>query len=201
MASYVVGLTGGIGSGKTAVSDRFAALGIEVADSDVAARQMVQPGQPALAQIAARFGAEVLQDDGTLNRALLRERIFADRVQRRWLERLLHPLINGLVADQLAAARSSYAILVNPLMQSRDPRADRILVVDVPEDVQVQRTIRRDGVGEAQARAIVASQTARAARLAFADDVIVNDDTLPALQTKVDALHERYLALSRERLS
>ena len=201
MANYVVGLTGGIGSGKTAVSDRFSALGIEVADSDVASREVVAPGQPALTKIAARFGADVLQDDGTLNRALLRERIFADRTKRRWLEQLLHPLINALIADKLAAARSPYAILVNPLMQQRDPRANRILVVDVPEAVQVQRTIHRDGVDEAQARAIVASQTERTARLAFADDTIVNDGTLAALHDQVDALHERYLALARERLS
>ena len=196
MASYVVGLTGGIGSGKTAVSDRFGALGIEVADSDVASRQVVAPGQPALAAIVARFGSGVLQEDGSLNRAALRERIFADPLERRWLERLLHPLINALIAEQLAAARSGYAILVNPLMRGRDPRANRILVVDVPEDIQIRRTMRRDGVSATQARTIVASQTERATRLTFADDVIVNDSDLATLHTKVDALHERYLTLA-----
>ena len=196
MASYVVGLTGGIGSGKTAVSDRFGALGIEVADSDVASRQVVEPGQPALAAIVARFGSGVLQEDGSLNRAALRERIFADPLERRWLERLLHPLINALIAEQLAAARSGYAILVNPLMRNRDPRANRILVVDVPEDIQIRRTMRRDGVSATQARAIVASQTERTTRLTFADDVIVNDSDLATLHTKVDALHDRYLTLA-----
>lgn len=198
MARYVVGIAGGIGSGKTAVSDRFGAHGIEVVDADVAAREVVAPPQPALAEIAAHFGPDVLQDDGTLDRSALRTRIFADPGQRRWLERLLHPLINALIAEQLAAAPSAYAILVNPLMRNRDPRADRILVVDVPLEVQIQRTKRRDGVSEEQVRAIVASQTDRAARLAFADDIVRNDSSLAALHEQVDELHRRYLGFAAE---
>ena len=198
MAEYVVGITGGIGSGKTAVSDCFRTLGIEVVDADVEARGVVEPGQPALAEIAGRFGTEVLQRDGTLDRAALRERVFADAAERRWLERLTHPRINAGIADGLRAARSPYAILVNPLMRGRDPRAHRILVVDVPEAVQVRRTMARDGVTEAQARAVLASQIDRARRLEFADDVIVNDGALADLQAAVDSLHSRYLNYAAE---
>ena len=198
MAEYVVGITGGIGSGKTAVSDRFRTLGVEVVDADVEARRVVEPGQPALAEIAARFGIQVLQRDGTLDRAALRERVFADAAERRWLERLTHPRINAGIADGLRAARSPYAILVNPLMRGRDPRAHRILVVDVPEAVQVQRTMARDGVTEGQARAVLASQIDRASRLEFADDVIVNDGALADLQAAVDSLHWQYLNYAAE---
>ena len=199
MANYVVGLTGGIGSGKTAVSDRFQALGIAVVDADVAARRVVEPGEEALAAIAERFGTAMIQDDGTLNRAALRERVFQDSAERRWLERLTHPRINRLMRDQLAAAPSPYAILVNPLMRARDLRAHRILVVDVPESVQIERTIARDKVSESQARAIVASQTSRADRLAFADDIIVNDGGLRNLDEQVAHLHARYRKLARPR--
>ena len=198
MAEYVVGITGGIGSGKTAVSDRFRTLGIEVVDADVEARRVVEPGQPALAEIAARFGTQMLQRDGTLDRAALRERVFADAAERRWLEQLTHPRINAGIADGLRAARSPYAILVNPLMRGRDPRAHRILVVDVPEAVQVQRTMARDGVTEGQARAVLASQIDRASRLEFADDVIVNDGALAGLQATVDSLHRQYLNYAAE---
>lgn len=193
MADYVVGIAGGIGSGKTAVSDRLAKHGVTVVDADVASRDVVRPGEPGLAAIEERFGAGVIDGGGELNRAALRERIFGDAQERRWVERLLHPAINRLLAERLAAAPSAYAVLVNPLMRARDPRADRILVVDVPECVQIRRTVARDDVSEAQARAIVASQTPRETRLAFADDVIVNDGTLPRLHAAVDRLHDRYL--------
>ncbi len=201
MANYVVGIAGGIGSGKTAVSDRFQALGIAIADCDVAARRVVEPGQPALAAIAARYGAEMLQADGTLDRAKLRERIFADVKERHWLNQLTHPHINRLVADELAAAASPYAILVNPLMRGPDPRAHRILVVDVPESVQIARTVARDGVSSRQARATLASQTDRTTRLRFADDVIVNDGSLADLDAAVARLHARYLQLSQAHLA
>ena len=193
MADYVVGIAGGIGSGKTAVSERFQAHGIDVVDADVEARRVVEPGQPALTEIAARFGAAILQSNGTLDRAALRRKVFADPRERRWLERLTHPQINARIAAGLLAATSPYAVLVNPLMRARDSRARRILVVDVPEALQVQRTMARDGVTEAQARAVLASQIDRAARLAFADDVIVNDRTLADLQAAVDRLHQQYL--------
>lgn len=159
---------------------------------------MVEPGEAALDAIAARFGAEVLGSDGRLDRARLRDRVFQDADQRRWLEQLLHPLINRRMAEQLRAATSPYAVLVNPLMRGRDPRANRILVIDVPEALQVRRTMARDGVDEAQARAVLAAQIDRRQRRTFADDVIVNDGTLAELGAAVDALHERYLRLAAE---
>ena len=196
MANYVVGIAGGIGSGKTAASDRFAALGIVVVDADVESRRAVAAGEPALAAIAAHFGEHILQADGTLDRSALRQAVFQDAAERQWLERLLHPRINQRIAAGLAQAESPYAVLVNPLMRQRDPRANRILVIDVPEDVQIGRTMARDDSTAEQAQAIIASQTPRAARLAFADDVIVNDGTVAALHTEVDGLHHRYLALA-----
>lgn len=198
MADYVVGIAGGIGSGKTAVSERFETHGIDVVDADVEARRVVAPGKPALAAIAERFGAEILQPDGALDRAALREKVFSNVRQRRWLEQLTHPRINQRIAAGLLAAASPYAVLVNPLMRGRDPRAHRILVVDVPESVQVQRTMARDGVSAAQARAVLASQIDRAARVRFADDVIVNDGTLAQLHAAVDRLHRRYLGYASD---
>ena len=198
MASYVVGLTGGIGSGKSAASERFRALGVAVVDADVESRRVVEPGEAALDAIVARFGAGVLGRDGHLDRARLRERVFEDAGERRWLEQLLHPLINRRMAEQLREAASSYAVLVNPLMRGRDTRANRILVIDVPQAVQVRRTMTRDGVDEAQARAVLAAQIDRRQRRSFADDVIVNDGTLVELCAAVDALHARYLRLAAE---
>ena len=196
MAKFVVGITGGIGSGKTAVSDRFRELGVTVVDADVAARVVVEPGQPGLDDVTARFGTGVLNKDGTLDRAALRARIFEDPAERRWLERTLHPRINQLIADDLAAATSAYAVLVNPLMRGRDPRADRILVVDVPEEVQIARTVARDDVDEEQTRAIIASQLDRESRRHLADDLVSNDSSLADLHAAVDHLHRCYLALA-----
>lgn len=197
MANYVVGLTGGIGSGKTTASDRFRVLGVTVVDADVESRRVVEPGQPALRAVVGRFGEEVLTADGRLDRPRLRERVFHDAEARRWLERLLHPLVNQRMAEQLRQADSSYALLVNPLMRAREPRANRILVIDAPEEAQLRRTMRRDDVDEAQARAVLAAQVGRKQRLAFADDVIVNDGDLAALRDAVDVLHQRYLRLAR----
>ena len=196
---YVVGIAGGIGSGKSAVSERFAQLGIEVVDADVEARRVVEPGAPALVDIVERFGDAVLQGDGTLHRARLRALVFQKAEDRQWLERLLHPRINQRIARGLRDAASPYAILVNPLMRAADPRADRILVVDAPEHMQIARTMARDGGSEEQARAIMASQIDREARLAFADDVIVNDKGLDDLRTAVADLHQRYLDLAAAR--
>lgn len=199
MAPFVVGIAGGIGSGKTAASERFAAWGVAVVDADVEARRVVVPGEPTLAAIAERFGEQILRQDGTLDRSALRERVFQAAAERQWLERLLHPRINQRIADGLQRAESAYAVLVNPLMRARDARANRILAIDAPEALQVQRTMARDGSTEAAARAILASQTDRATRLGFADDVIVNDGTLTALRAAVDRLHRRYLALAAAR--
>lgn len=198
---FVVGITGGIGSGKSAVSDRFKRLGIKVVDADVASREVVKPGQPALLAISQHFGSDVIQADGSLDRARLRALVFADPRERVWLERLLHPLINEYLRQELASATSPYAILVSPLMmetgQSRFTH--RMLVVDVPEEVQLARTMARDSNNEAQVKAIMAAQASRESRLATADDVIQNDAGFEALDAAVKQLHERYLELAKER--
>jgi dephospho-CoA kinase len=198
MSKLVIGITGGIGSGKTAVSDRFQDLGITVVDADIASRVVVEPGRPALAAIAEHFGAGALNADGSLNRAELRKRVFADPEERRWLEQLTHPLINQYLVEQLSKAESPYAILVSPLLaetgQSRF--CHRILVVDVPTDLQVQRTMSRDANDEAQVRAIIAAQASREERLALADDVIVNDQGLEHIDAEVQRLHQIYLEMA-----
>lgn len=198
MSKLVIGITGGIGSGKTAVSDRFQALGITVVDADIAARVVVEPGRPALAAIAEHFGKDAINDDGTLNRAELRKRVFADPAERKWLEQLTHPLINEYLGEELARARSPYAILVSPLLvetgQSRF--CQRILVVDVPVELQVQRTMSRDSNDEAQVRAIIKAQASREQRLELADDIIVNDQDLEHVDREVERLHRSYLELA-----
>ena len=195
---FVVGITGGIGSGKSAVSDRFKALGIKVVDADIASREVENPGQPALLAIAQHFGAEVIRADGSLDRARLRALVFADPNERLWLEALLHPLINDYIRQELASATSRYAILVSPLLvetgQSRFTQ--RILVVDAPEDAQLARTMARDSNDAAQVKAIMAAQVSRDARLATADDVIKNDSGFDALDKAVDLLHHRYMDLA-----
>ena len=195
---FVVGLTGGIGSGKTAVSDRFAALGIKIVDADVAARIVVEPGRPALAEIAEHFGAEVIDPSGALDRAALRTRVFSDPDARRWLEQLLHPRIADEIRRGIESATSPYTMLVSPLLleAGQAAYAQRILVVDVPVEVQVARTMARDDNDEAQVRQIIAAQSPREDRLKRADDVIENDKGLDALDRAVAELHARYLALA-----
>jgi dephospho-CoA kinase len=197
---FVVGITGGIGSGKSAVTERFAERGIKVVDADVASRVVVQRGCPALSAIRDHFGPDILQGDGTLDRAALRARIFADADERRWLEELLHPRIAEYIQDELQTAQSPYAILVSPLlMETGQARfTNRILVVDAPEELQLRRAIARDNNSEQQVRAIMAAQTSRNRRLEFADDVIVNDGSLDALDDKVERLHQSYLELARQ---
>ncbi len=199
----VIGLTGGIGSGKTAVSDRFAARGIVVVDADLASRVVVEPGRPALDAIAEHFGSDVITADGSLDRAALRQRVFEDPAERRWLEALLHPLIAEEIRAGIANASSEYVVLVSPLLfeSGQVAMVDRVLVVDVPEALQVSRTADRDGNSEEQVRAIMAAQADRATRLARADDVIVNDGSLEDLDAEVDVLHRRYLKLATERAS
>ncbi len=197
--TYVVGLTGGIGSGKTAVSDRFKVLGITVVDADVASRVVVEPGRPALQRIAEHFGSDILLDNGQLNRAELRKRIFQDETERLWLEGLLHPLIRQEIMDGLNNASSPYALLVSPLLiesgQSKFTR--RVLVVDVPEELQLSRTVARDNNSADQVKAIMSAQASREQRLQHADDVIVNDGSLEQLHQKVQELHEKYLSLAQ----
>lgn len=198
MADFIVGLTGGIGSGKSAVSTRFENLGVVVADTDVASRDVVAPGQPALDRIAEHFGHHIIASDGNLDRAQLRKAVFDDPDQRRWLERLLNPLIAQHTADQLAAAESAYAVLVNPvLIETGHFRLmHRVLVVDAPAPVRLARTMTRDNNSEAQVRAIMASQADDETRLAAAHDVIVNDGSVDELDRAVEALHAQYQTLS-----
>ena len=198
MSTFVVGLTGGIGSGKSAVSERFERLGIQVVDADLASRAVVEPGRPALKAIEAHFGPDVITPDGSLDRAALRKLIFENEEERRWLEALTHPLINDYIADALEKADSPYVILAHPLLVETGQTGicHRVLVVDVPEALQVQRTMDRDGNPESQVRAIMAAQASRGERLAAADDVIVNDQDLAHLDDQVARLHARYLKLA-----
>ncbi len=191
----VVGVTGGIGSGKSAVTARFEALGITVVDADLAARVVVEPGGPALDAIAAHFGAGFIRADGTLDRAALRARVFADERERVWLERLTHPLIGREIQRQLAASRSPYTILSSPLLLETSQRelVDCVVVVDVPEETQVARTVSRDANDEAQVRRIMAAQMGREARLEQADIVIDNSRSLAELDDTVAELHKEFL--------
>ncbi len=200
---FVVGITGGIGSGKTAVTNYFADLGITIVDADIASRVVVEPGRPALAAIAEHFGTDLLLPDGTLNRPAMRREIFSDPEKKRWLESLLHPAINAEVHRQLEEATSPYAIFVSPLLVegTHGSLCDRVLVVDVPEELQLQRTMARDNNDAEQVKRIIASQATRAQRLARADDVIENTSTLDALRAQVEALHARYLQLAAQRAS
>jgi len=197
MKPWILGLTGGIGSGKSAAAEHFAALGVHMVDADHAARWVVEPGRPALAKIVDRFGDAVLLPDGQLNRAALRERIFASEEERRWLEQLLHPLIGDEIAANLARAESTYAILVSPLLVESGQRrmTQRVLVVDTPEHLQLERTMRRDKVSEEQVRAILKAQAVREDRLKHADDVLLNDGDLAHLHQQVERLHQFYLGL------
>ena len=194
-----IGLTGGIASGKSAAAAVFAGLGVPVIDSDVIAREVVAPDSPGLAAIRARFGDGVLQADGQLDRRALRAQVFADPAARRDLEALTHPLIRQRMATLSAAAGGPYQIHAIPLLVeggAKRPGIDRVLVIDCPETLQIQRVMARDRVDEAGARAVLAAQATRAQRLAAADDVIVNDRGLDALQDAVTALHRRYLELA-----
>ena len=195
---YIVGLTGGIGSGKSAVAERFRKLGIRVVDADQAARAVVEPGTPALAEIAEHFGPGVIQADGSLDRAALRKLVFEDPEERRWLEQLLHPRIGEWLREQLAEAPGPYAILESPLLfeGSQHRMVQRTLVVDVPEAVQVARAAARDGNSAEQIRAIMAAQLSRAERCARADDCIDNSGPPDALDDQVEALHRQYLAFA-----
>lgn len=193
-----VGVTGGIGSGKSAVTERLAALGVPIVDADVAAREVVAPGEPALAAIAAHFGDGVIDADGALDRAALRRIVFADAAQREWLERLTHPLIGARIAGQLASAAAPYVVLVSPLLLEGAQRrlVDRIVVVDVPEALQLARTMARDANSEGLVRSIMAAQLPRDERRAAADFIVDNSGDLDALDAQVAALHETLLELA-----
>lgn len=200
---FIVGLTGGIGSGKSAVAALFINQGITVVDADIAARKVVEPGSPALAAIAEHFGEDLLQADGCLDRAALRAIVFDNENERLWLEQLLHPAIGQWISGQLANAQSPYAILESPLLleTSQHEMADRIIVVDVPQQLQIDRACSRDGNSPDQIKAIIAAQMSREARLEKADDVIDNSGELETLAGPVRALHQQYLELAREKSS
>ncbi|WP_429145644.1 dephospho-CoA kinase [Aeromonas rivipollensis] len=198
---YVVAITGGIGSGKTTVANQFAALGIEVVDADLIAREVVEPGTPALTAIASHFGPGLLDQQGRLDRRALRERIFSDPAAKSWLNALLHPIIRSEMLRQCAAANSPYCLLVVPLLVENrlTELADRVLVIDVDETTQIERTCRRDGVSREQAQAILASQASRSERLAMADDVLDNQSgTTETIRERILALHETYLAFASQ---
>jgi len=194
----VVALTGGIASGKTAVSDAFAALGAPVVDTDVIAREVVAPGSAGLERVRREFGNGVIAADGSLDRAALRGVIFSDRDARARLEAILHPLIEREARDRLEKVNAPYAVLVVPLLVEtglfRD--AERVLVVDVPEEVQIQRLAARDGVERARAEAALSAQVSREQRLRHADDVIENTSTLEALARQVAELDQEYRQLT-----
>lgn len=189
-----IGLTGGVGSGKSAAADCFAALGVDVIDADAIARELVTPSSPALAEIVAAFGREYLDRDGRLDRARLRDHVFADPTARKRLEAILHPRIRALMEERAERARGPYSVLVIPLLLETGQRdlVDRVLVIDAPEDMQRARIAARDGLDRKQIDALLAAQMQRRARLAQADDVILNDGSVQALRERVAALDRRY---------
>jgi dephospho-CoA kinase len=200
---FSIGLTGGIGSGKTTVADMFAARGVPVIDTDLIAHQITAPGGIAMPLIEDAFGPEYVAADGSLDRAKMRTRVFSDNTAKAQLESITHPLIRAESERQRNAAQGVYHIVVVPLLIEAGERAskvERILVVDCPQDTQIERVIRRNGFTRDQVLAIIARQAKREVRLAAADDVVVNDSaaTLETLQREVDALHTRYLAMASE---
>jgi len=203
--AYRVALTGGIASGKTTVANLFAAHGVPLVDTDLIAREVVEPGQPALAAVVATFGADVLDQEGRLDRRRLREIIFGDAAARGRLEAILHPAIRAEMERQSAAAADAgpYQLLVIPLLAEggRRNHVDRVLVVDTPESVQVARLMARDAVTREQAEASLRAQAARTARLGIADDVVNNTGRIEDLRDQVDALHLQYVNFAREKRS
>ena len=201
MKPYTVGLTGGIGSGKSAVAGLFAGLSVAVVDTDEIAHELTRPGGEAIAAIRAAFGDQALASNGALDRAAMRKLAFGDARARTRLEAILHPMIRAESSRRLERAGGPYAILVIPLLvesgvdRSRTPR---VLVVDCPEASQIERVMRRSGLPEAEVRAILAAQATRAQRFAAADDVIDNGGAPQALEGQVARLHEKYLTLARE---
>jgi len=192
-----IGLTGGIASGKSTIAELFAELGAVVVDTDVIAREVVMPGQPGLSEVRQAFGESVIGDDGMLDRAALRQLVFADDDRRKQLEAILHPRIQEEAVRQADAASGAYQIIVVPLLAESPLKSfvDRILVVDCDEETQMRRLLERDAESEDQAQRILAAQASRKERLTIADDVIMNDDSLDAARSQVAALHNFYLSL------
>jgi len=196
---FRVGLTGGIACGKSTVANLFTALGASIVDTDLLAREVVAPGSPLLARIAAHFGSQVLQKDGSLDRARLRERVFANPAERQWLEGLTHPAIRELTDARCETATGRYVIVAIPLLvetQAAD-RFDRVLVVDCEPALQLARLQARDGMTRAQAERMLAAQTSREQRLSVADDLIRNDGDIAGLRDQVEKLHFQYSAAAK----
>ncbi len=199
MANWILGLTGGIGAGKSTVSAMFKNLGVDVVDADIIAREVVAKDSDGLAAIATHFGNDILLPDGNLNRPALREHIFANPTEKAWLNALLHPMIREITLRRLAETQSTYAILEAPLLfeNNLDKYCQHTLLIDVPEDVQLARTTRRDGVNEAQVKAIIAAQMPRSEKRAKADDIVENGGSPEALQEIIKTLHLKYLQLAK----
>lgn len=196
--SLIIGLTGGIGSGKTAASDYLAQKGITVVDSDVIAREVVEPEQPAWLAIRDHFGPEAILPSGELNRSWLRDRVFQQPSERTWLEQQTHPAIRELTIQRLNHSQSPYAILASPLLfeSGQDALVNRTLIIDVPEELQVERSCQRDTNSPEQIRRIIRSQISRDQRLNRANDIVDNSGNLPHLWLQLDQLHQQYLQLS-----
>jgi dephospho-CoA kinase len=197
---YVIGLTGGIGSGKSTVASRFEKLGIEIVDADLLSREVVKPASPALQEITQHFGADILTASGELDRGRLRQIVFANPAERHWLEALLHPLIADLIRQRIAGCDSPYCLLVSPLLLETQQQAlvDRVLVVDVSEQTQLKRVRHRDGSDETTIRAIIATQIDRQQRLQAADDVLNNEQSQTDVDAQIAGLHSRYLILANK---
>jgi dephospho-CoA kinase len=204
VSDYVVGLTGGIGSGKSTVAELFVRNGAVLVDTDAIAHELTTAGGGAMPALLAKFGPAVANDQGALDRAAMRQRVFADPAARAQLEAILHPLIRQLAAERCRAAAAPYVILAVPLLVESGEyrqRCQRIVVVDCPESRQIERVMARNGLSADQVKAIMAAQATRQQRLAVADDVVVNDGDLACLAGQVDALHRKYLQLSAEILN
>ena len=202
MSAYVVGLTGGIGSGKSTVADLFVDQGVALVDTDAIAHELTGAGGAAMSAIITTFGPAMATADGALDRAAMRQQDFADPAARRRLEEILHPMIRGISAERCLLAETPYVLLAVPLLVesgSYRQRCDRILVVDCPEDIQIQRVMVRNALKKEAVQAIMATQASRAERLAVADDVVLNDAGLTNLYTQVNALHLKYLDYSTEK--
>lgn len=193
--SYIVALSGGIASGKSTIAHLFAQLGVPIIDADIIARQVVEVGTPALEQITQHFSQEILLENGELDRSQLREIIFNNDHERLWLNNLLHPIIAQETQKQFAKQTKPYVIWVVPLLIENNLHqlADRILMIDIPEALQLERLINRDRISESLAKKMIATQVCSTDRLAFADDIIVNDGDLVSLKIQVDNLHKQYL--------
>lgn len=194
----IIGLTGGIGSGKTAVSDRFKKLGIHVVDADIAARTIVEPNKPAWDEIKAFFGNEVLLEDQSLNRAWLRQQVFSDNDKRKKLEEITHPKIRDEIIRDLASSTSPYTLLVSPLLieSGQAKLVEKVIIIDVPEAVQIERTCSRDNNDTEQVKRIIAAQLPREQRLTHADWVIDNSQPIDTLDRRIEKLHQELFKLS-----